>query len=196
MNEIYSTNESLEKASDFELVEKTIDGDQSAFAEIVKRYKSKVAITINGMVGDPDDADDICQEVFIRFYKAINSFRGDAGLGTYLTRIAINLSLNEIKRKKVKRFLSFEKIADEGSDLIDKSSNTNAGDNKEIVQMAIQKLDSKYRSVLVLRLMDNFSTEETAKILDLPIGTVLSRLSRAQIKLKEYLKPYFPDYEN
>jgi RNA polymerase sigma-70 factor (ECF subfamily) len=68
-------------------------------------------------------------------------------------------------------------------------------DDKEIIQCAIQKLDPKYRSVLVLRLLENYSTEETGKILKIPIGTVLSRLSRAQMKLKKYLTIYFPDYD-
>jgi RNA polymerase sigma-70 factor, ECF subfamily len=173
--------------TDFELIQKTKDGYYPAFNEIVKRHKAKIAATINGMIGKCYIAEDIGQEVFIRFYKSINSFRGDSALSTYLTRIAINLTLNEIKRRKLRRFLSFDTLLEEGTDII---TNIDNNDNKEIIWYAIQKLSPKYRSVLVLRLMDEYSTEETAKILELPIGTVLSRLARAQIKLKEYLKQY------
>jgi RNA polymerase sigma-70 factor, ECF subfamily len=182
----------INELTDLELVGKIREGDNYAFTEIVRRYKCKVAATINGMIGRCHEADDIGQEVFIRFYNAINSFRGDATLGTYLTRIAINLSLNEIKRKKVKRVISFEKILEEGFDISDVNKN-DYNNTKEIIQLAMQKLNAKYRSVLVLRLIDEFSTDETAKILDLPIGTVLSRLSRAQQKLKKYLQPYMSE---
>jgi len=179
--------------TDLDLIQKTKEGDQSAFTEIVRRYKSSVAATINGMIGKCDDADDIGQEVFIRFYKALDNFRGESALGTYLTRIAINLSLNEIKRRKIRRLLSFEKMQEEGSDIMDTNNRNDFNNTKDIIQNAIQKLNEKYRSVLVLRLIDEYSTDQTAQILNLPIGTVLSRLARAQMKLKDYLKPYLAE---
>ncbi|MGE5412176.1 MAG: RNA polymerase sigma factor [Clostridiales bacterium] len=176
-----------------ELIERCRNGEQQAFSEIIKRYKGKIASTIFGMLGRCDEADDIGQEVFIRFYKSINNFRGESALGTYLTRIAINLSLNEIKRRKLRSFLSFEKLIEEGKDIMDIDAKSSLDENKEIIQKAIHKLSAKYRSVLVLRLIDDYSTEETAKILNLPVGTVLSRLARAQIKMREYLKPYLSE---
>jgi RNA polymerase sigma-70 factor, ECF subfamily len=179
-----------EERTDFELVELSRQGDQSAFAEIVRRNKSKVAATIHGMIGKGDAAEDIGQEVFIRFYHSLANFRGDAAVSTYLIRIAINLSLNEINRIKRKNLFSFDKILEDGSDIADKKDQVSLIENNELVQRSIQKLDIKYRAVLVLRLIDGYSTEETAKILNIPLGTVLSRLTRAQIKLKKYLQPY------
>jgi RNA polymerase sigma-70 factor, ECF subfamily len=179
-----------EKLTDFELVDLARNGDQSAFREIVKRHKAKIAATIYGMIGKCDEADDIGQEVFIRFYNNLNSFRGESALSTYLIRIAMNLSLNEINRKKIRRFLSFDSILESNSDIESKSDPGSFNENTEIINNALLKLDSKYRSVLVLRLVDGYSTEETSQILSIPVGTVLSRLARAQGKLKEYLKQY------
>jgi len=179
-----------EKLTDFDLVELSRKGDQSAFREIVKRHKSKIAATIYGMIGRCDEAEDIGQEVFIRFYNTINNFRGDSALSTYLIRIAMNLTLNEINRKKIRRFLSFDTMLENQIDIEDEKGKESFNENKEIINKALQKLNYKYRSVLVLRLIDGYSTEETSKILSIPVGTVLSRLARAQSKLKEYLQPY------
>jgi RNA polymerase sigma-70 factor (ECF subfamily) len=116
-------------------------------------------------------------------------------LGTYLTRIAINLSLNELKRWKKRSFLLFFKNRENGEqiDMIDENSITEYTDDKEMVQKAIQQLEPNFRSVLVLRLIDGYSTAETANILNIPTGTVLSRLARAQKKLKELLSPYMEE---
>ena len=179
-----------ERLTDIDLVELARKGDQSAFSEIVKRHKSKIAATIYGMIGKCDEADDIGQEVFIRFYNTINNFRGDSALSTYLIRIAMNLTLNEINRKKIRRFLSFDSLLDSQLDIKDERRNESYDETKEIIDKALQKLNYKYRSVIVLRLIDGYSTEETSQILSIPVGTVLSRLARAQSKLKEYLKPY------
>lgn len=181
---------SLTLLADYELVERSRSGDQQAFAEIVRRYKSKIASTVFGMLGKNDEAEDIGQETFIRFFISINNFRGESSLGTYLTRIAINLSLNAIKRKKLRKFLSFNKMLEEGSDIEDTGQVNRDKDQDEIIHKAIEKLNPKHRAVIVLRLIDEYSTEETAKILNIPVGTVLSRLARAQDKLKEILKPY------
>jgi RNA polymerase sigma-70 factor, ECF subfamily len=184
----------IEKSDDLELVNLAKQGNQMAFTEIVKRHKSRIAATIYGMIGKCDEADDIGQEVFIRFYNSIDKFRGESALSTYLTRIAINLSLNEIKRRRRRRFLTFDKLAEEGIEISDPSQDIRtSGDDREIIQMAINKLNMKYRSVLVLRLIDGYTSEETAKILNVPLGTVLSRLARAQTKLQEYLKPYISE---
>jgi RNA polymerase sigma-70 factor (ECF subfamily) len=181
----------FEKRSDLALIELTKEGDQSAFTEIVNNNKSIIASTIYGMIGRCDEADDIGQEVFIRFYRNISNFRGDSRISTYLVRIAINLSLNEIKRRKLRRIFSIDQMLEEGSDIADTNNSYVQKDSYELIHRALQKLNPKYRSVIVLRLIDGYSTQETAKILDLPLGTVLSRLARAQMKLKEYIKPYF-----
>lgn len=146
-----------------------------------------------GILGHTTEAEDVGQETFVRLYQSLNQFRGESSIGTYLTRIAINLSLNEIRRRKRRRNLIFSK----NESAIENVPNTHdLRDQKEtntLVQWGLQKLPPKFRSVIVLRLIDGYSTEETAKILNLPVGTVLSRLARAQMKLKEILTPVFKE---
>lgn len=175
--------------SDLDLISQTRKGDNEAFSVLVSRYKDQVAKTVMGMMGNCMEADDVGQETFIRFYRSIDKFRGDAALGTYLTRIAMNLSLNEIKKRK--RILSLFTNNQENSSEVKRSEahdNLGRDDIQEVVQLAIQELPPKFRSVVVLRMIEGYSTKETAEILDLPMGTVLSRLARAQQQLKDKLK--------
>lgn len=176
--------------TDEKLIADAKAGDDNAFRELVRRYESRIAATVMGMLGKCPEADDVGQETFIRFYNGLKNFRGESSLATYLTRIAINLSLNELKRRK-RRSMLFWKTSDENYEIPDEKARSEYSEDKEIVQKAIQKLDSKFRAVIILRLIDGYSTEETAEILNIPVGTVLSRLSRAQQKLKEDLLPIF-----
>ena len=164
------------------------NGNDTAFKDLIIKYEGLVSATIIGMIGKCSETEDIGQEVFIRFYKARHNFRGDSAIGTYLTRIAINLSLNEIKRRSRRSQLFFHSDI-ESFDIEDKNRSTETNEDREVIQRAIQDLSPKFRSVIVLRLIDGYSTEETAKILKVPIGTVLSRLARAQKKLREILSP-------
>jgi RNA polymerase sigma-70 factor (ECF subfamily) len=177
----------MAQPSDMELVNAAKSGENNAFRILVGRYKGQVAVTVFGMLGYGGDAEDVGQEVFIRFYKSLGSFRGESTVGTYLTRIAINLSLNEIKKRKVRALLLMRKSRD---DMFFKQSESGEleMDNKEIVKAAIGKLKSAYRSVVVLRLINGYSTREAANILKVPEGTVLSRLKRAQDILRRLLK--------
>ncbi|MCX6255392.1 MAG: RNA polymerase sigma factor [Bacteroidia bacterium] len=171
------------------LVHASVDGDKKAFGEIVTRYQKMVARTVKGMLGDSVFAEDIGQEVFIKLYYSLSEFRGEAKLSTYIQKIAVNLTLNEIKRRK--RFFSmfsqkgnnemyeFE-VADHDTEERKEAS--------EIVNKALMAMDPKFRIIVTMRMLQGYSTKETSEILDLPLGTVLSRLSRAQEQLKRILE--------
>ncbi|MDZ7723336.1 MAG: RNA polymerase sigma factor [candidate division KSB1 bacterium] len=178
--------------SDQELVQASINGDSSAFRLLVERYESQIAATVIGMLGPGSEADDVGQEAFIRFYNSMSNFRGDSALSTYLTRIAINLSLNAIKRRQrmEKVHLPLEQAHNQTGDPPD----YDAKERKQQVHRALQALDAKHRAVVVLRYLKGYSTWQTAEILDIPQGTVLSRLARAQEKLKKVLEPYMGEY--
>ncbi len=182
----------LNKNEEEILIARAKKGDQSAFKQIVDLHSAHLARTIKGMLGNVAESDDVGQEVFIRFYKSINQFEGKSSLKTYLTRIAINLSLNALKKRK-RNYSVFE------SGEIAENSISKFGQNKDglleqdrkdiqkLVQKALSYLDPKFRTVLVLRMIQGYSTKETAQMMDVPLGTVLSRLNSGQKKLKEIL---------
>jgi len=143
------------------------------------------------MLGHNQEAEDVGQETFIRFYQSLDKFRGESSIGTYLTRIAINLSLNQIKRRQRYRKLFFSKTENTIENLPVPNRQKQDRELKNIVKRGLQRLDPKYRAVIVLRLIHGYSTQETAEILRLPVGTVLSRLARAQQKLKKILTPLY-----
>lgn len=171
----------LTAATDAALVQDAKNGDRAAFHALVLRHEAKVAGIIRGMLGNVPEAADVGQEVFIRFYKALAEFRGDAAVGTYLGRIAINLSLNALQSRKLRqnRFVSEELGLGLGQ-----QEEAMRREAKEVVTKALAQLEPEFRAVVVLRLIEGYSTKEAAEILDLPQGTVLSRLSRGQEKLK------------
>ncbi len=180
--------ESYRQKSENELVKASLDGDKQAFGEIVTRYQNMVARTVKGMLGDSVFSEDIGQEVFIKLFYSLSEFRGEAKLSTYIQKIAINLTLNEIKRRK--RFFSmfsqkgnnemFEyEVADHDTQEKKEAS--------ELVSKALMRMDPKFRIIVAMRMLQGYSTRETAEILDLPLGTVLSRLSRAQEQMKNIL---------
>jgi len=164
---------------DEELIAEARGGDMTAFKVLVERHEQKVASMVKAMLGDTPEASDVGQEVFIRFYESLGNFRGESALGTYLVRIAINLSLNEIKKKK-KRNKFFIPI-DEGHSVAAPDSTT---DIREWVLSEVGHLDLEFRTIITLRMIEGYTTEEAAEILNIPLGTALSRLYRAQKKLK------------
>jgi RNA polymerase sigma-70 factor (ECF subfamily) len=179
------------KLKEQELISSVLHGDNDAFKEIVRKYEPRVAATVIGMLGHGPEAEDIGQETFVRLYQSLHKFRGESSLATYITRIAINLSLNEIRRRGRRRQIYLTNSEEKIERLADPGNYSEQKEMGELIYRGLQKLPAKFRSVIVLRLIDGYSTEETAKILNLPVGTVLSRLSRAQIKLKTILEPLY-----
>ena len=182
-------------ASEQALVDRARSGDHDAFRTLVERYQDLVAATVTGMLGSGPEAEDVSQTVFIRFYQALDQYRGDGGVAPYLTRIAVNLSLNALDRRKRKnnRLQSRDGTDALSEPAIDGVRDAQSFDDQELVQRALQELTDKHRTVVVLRVINGYSTKEAADLLDVPLGTVLSRLHRAQKNLKSLLVPYLQD---
>lgn len=187
--------------SDHQLIEATKRGDEAAFAEIVGRYRSPLTNYLFRMLSDYEEAVDLAQETFVRVYFAIERYHTDYAFSTYIYRIATNLAISEIRKKKRRRLLSLSgffqnddneiqefHLPDEKSlpdeDLIE-------AERRRAIEKAIATLPDKYRAPIVLREIQELSYEEIAQILGLGLGTTKSRISRARALLREKLKQYF-----
>ncbi|NRA47609.1 MAG: RNA polymerase sigma factor [Phaeodactylibacter sp.] len=172
-------------------IERAKRGDAQAFRSLVEQHHGQVRSTVYSMLGAVPEADDVAQEVFIRLHQALPEFKGESKLSTYLSRIAINLSLNELKRRQRKgRWLTFTKTNGPELQVEDKSAGPDRQDLNDALQRALQRLEPDFRAVVTLRLIEGYSVRETADILGLPQGTIASRLARAQQKLRSILEPW------
>lgn len=186
---------SAEAPTDATLLGRARQGDERAFAAIVERYQGRVAATAIGMLGPGADAEEVGMEAFVRLYRSLDRFRGDASLGTYLTRITVNLALTEIERRKrwFDRFRSEDQVPSnriaEANDLDrdDVVDRIEREQSLEQVHHALARLPAEQRAVVVLRWLDDLSTRETAEILGVAEGTVMSRLKRAMDRLRREL---------
>jgi len=168
--------------------------DRERYAEIVERYQTKLFVYIYRLVGNKEEAEDLLQDVFVKAYKNLNSYDTDRKFSSWIYRIAHNESVNYIKRKSLKRFISFETITTT-KDKLDSSSIEEGADKawlrKEISQEvsdAINKLPFKYKQVLTLRYYSDQSYEEIGEILGRPVNTVGTLINRAKKKLAEELE--------
>ena len=139
----------MSPVSDDLLVKKSAEGDLGSFKELVIRHEGKVAGVIKSMLGSTEEAGDIGQDVFIRFFESLNKFRGESAVGTYLVRIAINLSLNELKRRK-RRFLFFS--SEEAGTKV--ATQENHVDLKEMLEYEFNQLEPDFKAVATLRLIE------------------------------------------
>ncbi len=174
-------------AEERDLVDAARRGDQLAFRQIVENHADGLARTVASMLGPGGIVDDVLQDVFVQFYNSLQSFRGDSSVKTYLNRIAVNKSLDILRRRKrsLKRFVGLDDTHE--AELVDGSSSL--PDLDRTVWKAIAGLSENQRAVVTLRLVEGYSTEETAEMLGIKYGTVLSRLNRACNNLKEVLRP-------
>jgi RNA polymerase sigma-70 factor (ECF subfamily) len=181
--------------------------DIAAFNEIVGRYKNKIYNYIYRMVGNSEDAEDLTQEVFVKMYVALDSFRNQSSLSTWLYRIAGNLCIDS-HRKRARRESGFGGTVAS----LDAPTNSDGGEEGPVrevadssfepakmlakvemdaqIQEALSKLPDKMRTVVVLHDIEGLQYEEIAEVVHCPLGTVKSRLFNARAALREHLGPY------
>ncbi len=179
----------VDTKSDSELINAFKNGDIRGYNEIVRKYQQQVYWVIRKLVNNHDDADDITQEVFIKVYSALKSFREESNLFTWLYRIATNYSINHIRKMKVKNTVSFEVVSDpvetadaRSDELFDEAQ------RRRVLQAAIETLPAKQRAVFNLRYYDELSYEDISKIMKRSIGGVKANYFHAVKKLGEFLK--------
>ena len=185
---------------DGQLVSAAQRGDQRAFGTLVERYQDRVYNTLLRVLGSREDALDVVQEALVQAYVSLGSFRGESQFYTWLYRIAMNLALSHRRRcrRPGRLAVSAEEVKHRvGDEPVSKQPAPIAGliqaERAQIVQHALAEMGDSHCQILVLREMEECSYEQIAEILELPVGTVRSRLFRARVQLKEKLRELMPD---
>jgi RNA polymerase sigma-70 factor (ECF subfamily) len=179
----------MDEYSDEELITSFQNGDESAFNKLVLRYQERIYWTIRRFVGHHDDADDILQDVFIRVYNSLNEFRGESNFFTWLYRISVNVSLNFLKKRKIRMVLRIdESISESVASGTDPVLEYEEKEKQEIIRNAIEKLPLKQKTVFVLRFYEQLSYEEISKILKISIGGLKANYFHAIKKIEEYVR--------
>lgn len=183
------------KDPDHDLVVRAQGGEDKAFAQLVNNYYEMVYVVSYGVLRDRDGAKDTTQDVFLKLHKEIKNFKGDSKFKTWLYRVAMNASIDQVRRRKPTVSLD---ATDKGDDdeppvIIPDSSQSprhaaERGELKAQFARAVNELSEDHRAVLVLREWQELSYEEIAEILSIELGTVMSRLFYARKKLGEVLK--------
>ena len=177
-----------------ELLYKAKHGDMDAFEQIIKLYDKKICQTIFYMTKNESRVEDIAQEVFIKVYKNLSKFNEQSSLYTWIYRITMNACYDEIKKEKKIYHLSNYTNTDDGEEELEFEDEKQNVDeiverklNKEVLIRAIKSLDEEYRSLIVLRDIRGFSYWEISDLLNMKLGTVKSKISRAREALKKEL---------
>ena len=182
------------------LVAQSRRGDTVAFGELVRRYEAKIFRLAQHVTQNREDAEDVLQETFMKAYEHLDQFQGNSKFYTWIVRIAVNQALMKLRRRKTDKSVSLDETIDTGEDTIvreiaawdeDPEQRFSREELGGILDTAVDSLEPPYRSVFVLRDIEELSTEETADALGLSIPAVKSRLLRARLQLREKLTRYF-----
>jgi len=185
-----------ERAGERVLIQRCKNGDMGAFDELYARYEKRVLNCAYHISGNYHDASDITQEAFIRVYSSIQTFRGDANFLTWIYRIVTNVYLDERKKSKAHRQSSLDEYIELDENAVTRqilddsplpSEVVERKERAEIVRAAIDSLPEYQRIIVTLYHVEDLSYDEIADILQLPIGTVKSRLNRARLALADLL---------
>lgn len=183
--------------SDEQLIARFQLGDVQAYDILVHRYKDQLLNFVFRFVGNRTDAEDIIQETFLRVYRNKHMYKEIAKFSTWVYTIAGNLAKTELRRRKRHKIFSVSNFVNEEKDfdIPDRDHSpekkVDSSMQESIIQKAIEKLPIKFKEVIVLRDIQGFAYEEISQILNIPLGTVKSRVNRGRLKLQEDLKFLF-----
>ena len=187
-------------ADETRLVEQARQGNLDAFTDLVNRYEGKIFRLTQHITGNREDAEDALQETFLKAYSRLSQFHGDSRFYTWLVRIAVNESLMKLRKRKTTAAVSLdEPVESDGSFMPREVASWDPSPEdlyaqtelREILDRTVQALPPIFRTVFILRDLDQLSTEETAQALDISVPAVKSRLLRARLQLREDLTRYF-----
>jgi len=176
-------------------IKQVLKGDQNAFADIVSLYQHKLYQVCYRMLSNKQESEDIAQEAFVRAYMNLHTFDQKRKFSTWLYRIATNLCIDRIRKKKPDYYLDAEVAGTEGLDMYSQIAADDQLPEEQVEQMELQDriqyeigcLPDKYRSVIVLKYIEELSLQEISEILDMPLGTVKTRIHRGREALRKQL---------
>jgi RNA polymerase sigma-70 factor (ECF subfamily) len=188
------------RITDRDLVEQFKSGSIEAFEEIVSRHESKVYNLALRYTRNPEDAEEVLQDVFTTVYRKIEGFQGKSAFSSWLYRIIVNAAFMKLRKRKQKHAISIEDLSPsarqkyvDNDEILGRRSDFAAMDRelRDIMQRAIDRLPDQYRAVFILRDIDGLSNQEVSEILDLTIPAVKSRLHRSRLMLRKKLQHYY-----
>jgi RNA polymerase sigma-70 factor (ECF subfamily) len=191
---------STDASEELPIVERARTGDAAAFTDLVNRYERKIYRLAKNITQNDDDAEDVLQETFLKAYSHLNNFEGHSKFYTWLVRIAVNEALMKLRKRKTDKTVPLDEPQDTGEDTVvreiavwDDNPEKRFGreEIRGILDNAIQSLKPAFRTVFVLRDIEELSTEETAETLGISVPAVKSRLLRARLQLREKLTRFF-----
>jgi len=183
-------NQSGNNLTDQQLITQTLDGQTAAFGILVRKYQDRLFNSMVHLLRNPSDAEDVVQDAFLQALRKLDTFQGNSQFYTWLFRIARNTAISKLRRKKPTVSLdstASEQRLDFPDDGPRPSTEMERRERQTVLMRAMDQLSSEHREILILREMEEQNYETISEILDLPVGTVRSRLHRARSQLKELL---------
>jgi len=176
---------------DAQLIQETLAGHSAAFGRLVQKYQDRLYNTVVHVAGNAEDARDVVQDAFVQAFVKLDTFKGSSAFYTWLYRIAFNVAISQRRRRRPTQSVEHNRETS-GNEPIDENQGPDEALEQDErcrqVRQAIDQLPEEYRVVIVLREIDGCTYETIAEILDMPIGTVRSRLHRARLQLRDFLK--------
>lgn len=191
-----------EKMSDAELVENFRGGNQEAFVELLSRYTQKVHNLSMRITRNPEDAEEVLQDVFVTVHNKIEKFEGKSQFSSWLYRITVNTAFMKLRKRKQSPHTSLEEVSPpvrenwvgDRSDTCDVNVICSKHELREELEGAVSRLPEEYRVIFVLRDIDGLSNQEVGEILNLSVPAVKSRLHRSRLMLRKKLQKFYDDY--
>lgn len=190
--------EAMDNVEQIKIIKKIKKGDQQAFAQLVEEYKDRVYYVCFRMLGNRQEAEDAAQETFLKVYMNIDQYDLSRTFSTWLFRIATNVSIDRLRKKKPDYSLDAEIVGSDGQTMYQQLEADTRSPETEVetmevqawVQEAISTLPPKYRTVITLKYMNDLSLKEISEILDIPVATVKTRIHRGREALRKKLRQF------
>lgn len=178
-------------SDDSRWIDETLAGERSSYANLVEKYQDRLLNSVFQVVGGREEAEDVVQEAFVQAFVKLDTFQGTSAFYTWIYRIAFNLAVS--RRRKRRPEHSIDHLREQtGDEPLDDATAVDAELEREErcqqLYAALDQLSDEHRKIVVLRELEELCYEEIAEVLELPVGTVRSRLHRARLQLREYLQ--------